>query len=82
MVGPSSSADNIVLINNLDAGDPLHIQTNDNSSTTLIPFKLQVKCSCGASSELVLHQQLMKLIQFLMGLDDCYQPIRSALFNQ
>ncbi|GJX39761.1 hypothetical protein Tco_0253064 [Tanacetum coccineum] len=41
MVGLSSSADNIVLINNLDVGDPLHIQTNDNSSTTLIPFKLQ-----------------------------------------
>ena len=29
-----------VLINNLDAGNPLHVQTNDNSSTTLIPFKL------------------------------------------
>jgi hypothetical protein len=29
-----------VLINNLDAGNPLHVQTNDNSSTTLIHFKL------------------------------------------
>ncbi|GJY74735.1 ribonuclease H-like domain-containing protein [Tanacetum coccineum] len=42
----------------------------------------EVKCSCGASTELVLHQQLMKLMQFLMGLDDCYQPIRSALLTR
>ncbi|GJY13037.1 ribonuclease H-like domain-containing protein [Tanacetum coccineum] len=41
MVGPSSSVENNVLINNLDDGNPLHIQTNDNSSTTLIQFKLQ-----------------------------------------
>ncbi|GJZ37953.1 ribonuclease H-like domain-containing protein [Tanacetum coccineum] len=135
---PSSST---VLINNLDVCNPLHIQTNDNSSTTLIPFKLlgtenykiwditmklalqgrnklsfvdglvysrndnsfwkelestydkrefhaltklpkcvcEVKCSCDVSSELVLHQQLMKLMQFLLGMDDRYQPIRSAL---
>ncbi|GKC35151.1 hypothetical protein Tco_1047535, partial [Tanacetum coccineum] len=38
-------------------------------------------CSCDASKELVLHQQLMKLMQFLMSLDDCYQPIRSALLT-
>nr|GEW91620.1 hypothetical protein [Tanacetum cinerariifolium] len=124
MVGgdPSSST---VLINKLDAGNPLHIPTNGNSSTALIPFKLvdvymglvysdnvasvwkelestydkvegsviynllqkinnvkQFKCSCAASSELVLHQQLMKLMQFLMGLDECYQPIKSALLTR
>ncbi|GKA10844.1 hypothetical protein Tco_0690277 [Tanacetum coccineum] len=28
------------------------------------------KCSCDASKELGLYQQLMKLMQFLMGLDD------------
>ncbi|GKC86158.1 retrovirus-related pol polyprotein from transposon TNT 1-94, partial [Tanacetum coccineum] len=39
-VGASSSSDNTVLINNLDAGNPLHIQTNDNSNIALIPFKL------------------------------------------
>ncbi|GJT50511.1 ribonuclease H-like domain-containing protein [Tanacetum coccineum] len=40
-----------------------------------------VKCSCDASKELLLHQQLMKLIQFLMGLDDYYQSVRSALLT-
>ncbi|GKD48314.1 hypothetical protein Tco_1277290 [Tanacetum coccineum] len=95
-----------VLINNFDVGNPLHIQANDNSNTTLIPFKLLElestfdkvngpvifnllqkinnvnKCSCDASKELYLHQQLMKLMQFLMGLDDCYQPVRSALLTR
>jgi monomeric isocitrate dehydrogenase len=32
----------------------------------------EVKCECDASKELLIHQQLMKLMQFLMGLDDCY----------
>ncbi|GKD57319.1 ribonuclease H-like domain-containing protein [Tanacetum coccineum] len=41
-----------------------------------------VKCSCAASTELALHQQLMKLMQFLMGLDDCYQPVRIALLTR
>ncbi|GJT79267.1 putative ribonuclease H-like domain-containing protein [Tanacetum coccineum] len=42
----------------------------------------EVKCSCDASKELLLHQQLIKLMQFLMGFDDCYQPVRSALFTR
>ncbi|GJV39998.1 ribonuclease H-like domain-containing protein [Tanacetum coccineum] len=165
---PSGSS-SIVLINNLDAGNPLHIQTNDNSSTTLIPFKLSVTenykiwsslmklalqarnkysfvdgtCLKNAYStsdvlsaqwdrcnaivltwimnfvsqdvyiglvysdnavdvwkelestydkvdgfvvfnfkQLSLHQQFMKLMQFLMGLDDCYQPVKSALLTR
>ncbi|GJX89107.1 putative RNA-directed DNA polymerase [Tanacetum coccineum] len=41
-----------------------------------------VKCACAASTELALHQQLMKLMQFLMGLDDCYQPVRTALLTR
>ncbi|GJZ13898.1 ribonuclease H-like domain-containing protein, partial [Tanacetum coccineum] len=42
----------------------------------------EVKCSCDASKELGLHQQLMKLMQFLMGLDDCYQPVRSFILTR
>nr|GEZ26743.1 hypothetical protein [Tanacetum cinerariifolium] len=41
-----------------------------------------VKCSCDASKELGLHQQLMNLMQFLMGLDDCYQPVRSSFLTR
>ncbi|GKD62522.1 ribonuclease H-like domain-containing protein [Tanacetum coccineum] len=41
-----------------------------------------VKCSCATSTELALHQQLVKLMQFLMGLDDYYQPLRTALLTR
>ncbi|GJR74932.1 ribonuclease H-like domain-containing protein [Tanacetum coccineum] len=138
-----------MLINNLDVGNPLHVQNSDSSSFVLIPFKLlsienyriwssamklslqarnksgfvdgsclkesyatnvymgmvysknaasiwkelnetydkvectcEVKCSCDADKELQLNQQLMKLMQFLMGLDGCYQPVRSAILTR
>ncbi|GKD30001.1 ribonuclease H-like domain-containing protein [Tanacetum coccineum] len=172
--GPLPTGDNplVVLINNLDAGNPLHVHNSDNSSSVLVPFKLLgtanyrmwnnamklalqarnkygfvdgtclrdsfadsevlcaqwdrcnamvltwimnvvssdaymglvysenaasvwkdlnetydkcvclVKCSCAASTELALHQQLMKLMQFIMGLDACYQPVKTALLTR
>nr|GEV07428.1 zinc finger, CCHC-type [Tanacetum cinerariifolium] len=172
---PPPTCDNpqVVLINNLDAGNPIHVHNSDNSSSVLVPFKLLdrcnamvltwvmnvvssdvymglvysenidsvwkdlnetydkvdgyvvynllqkirsvkqggstvvhyyhrlnslrrefdaitklpkcvclVKCSCAASTELALHQELMKLMQFLIGLDDCYQPVRTALLTR
>ncbi|GJZ59809.1 hypothetical protein Tco_0615625, partial [Tanacetum coccineum] len=39
-------------------------------------------CTCDAKTELSKHNQLMKLMQLLMGLDDVYQPIRSTLLTQ
>ncbi|GKE43868.1 ribonuclease H-like domain-containing protein [Tanacetum coccineum] len=30
----------VVLISNLDAGNPLHVHNSDNSSSVLVPFKL------------------------------------------
>nr|GEV24249.1 hypothetical protein [Tanacetum cinerariifolium] len=42
----------------------------------------EVKCTCDASKELTMHQQLMKLMQFLRRLDDCYQPVMIALLTR
>ncbi|GKA10910.1 hypothetical protein Tco_0690343, partial [Tanacetum coccineum] len=41
MVGASPSGSAVVdSINNLDAGNPLHVQNSDNSNFVIIPFKL------------------------------------------
>ncbi|GJU04576.1 ribonuclease H-like domain-containing protein [Tanacetum coccineum] len=41
MVGPSPSSSSVVdSINNLDAGNPLHVQNSDNSNYVIISFKL------------------------------------------
>ncbi|GJW29159.1 hypothetical protein Tco_0046034, partial [Tanacetum coccineum] len=40
------------------------------------------KCTCDASKELLVHQQLIKLMQFLISLNDYYQPVRSALLTK
>nr|GEW12771.1 inactive protein kinase SELMODRAFT_444075 [Tanacetum cinerariifolium] len=37
------------------------------------------KCSCAAREDVSKHNQLIKLMQFLMGLNDVFQPIRSSL---
>nr|GFB07176.1 hypothetical protein [Tanacetum cinerariifolium]GFB07960.1 hypothetical protein [Tanacetum cinerariifolium] len=39
---PPPTGDNppVVLINNFDAGNPLHVHNSDNSSYVLVPFKL------------------------------------------
>ncbi|GKD16177.1 hypothetical protein Tco_1205335 [Tanacetum coccineum] len=50
--------------------------------TKLPKCTCEVKCSCDACKELGLHQQLMKLMQFLMGVDDCYQSVRSSLLTR
>nr|GEV12406.1 hypothetical protein [Tanacetum cinerariifolium] len=39
-------------------------------------------CTCDANNELGLHNQLIKLMQFLMSLEDCYQSIRSTLLTR
>nr|GEX20323.1 ribonuclease H-like domain-containing protein [Tanacetum cinerariifolium] len=39
------------------------------------------ECSCENSEKLKEHNQLIKLMQFLMGLDDVYAPIRSIILN-
>ncbi|GKF22185.1 hypothetical protein Tco_0074507, partial [Tanacetum coccineum] len=39
-------------------------------------------CVCEARDGLIDHSKLIKHMQFLMGLDDIYQPIRSSLLTQ
>ncbi|GJW27016.1 ribonuclease H-like domain-containing protein [Tanacetum coccineum] len=40
------------------------------------------KCVCNASESFKKHNQLMKLMQFLMGLDDSYMQIRSSILSK
>ncbi|GKB54908.1 hypothetical protein Tco_0905661 [Tanacetum coccineum] len=40
------------------------------------------KCICNASEGFKKHNQLLKLIQFLMGLDDSYMQIRSSILSR
>ncbi|GKC96662.1 ribonuclease H-like domain-containing protein [Tanacetum coccineum] len=39
-------------------------------------------CVCDANKELDTHNKLMKLMQFLMGLDECYLSVRSSLLTR
>nr|GEY34848.1 putative Gag-polypeptide of LTR copia-type [Tanacetum cinerariifolium] len=39
-------------------------------------------CVCEARAELIDHSKLMKLMKFLMGLNDIYQPIRSSILTR
>ncbi|GJS39297.1 putative RNA-directed DNA polymerase [Tanacetum coccineum] len=40
------------------------------------------KCVCNASEGFKNHNQLLKLMQFLMGLDDSYMQIRSSILSR
>ncbi|GJZ47306.1 hypothetical protein Tco_0601138 [Tanacetum coccineum] len=40
------------------------------------------KCVCNASESFKKHNQLLKLMQFLMGLDDSYMQIRSSILSK
>ncbi|GJX29856.1 hypothetical protein Tco_0237935 [Tanacetum coccineum] len=49
------------------------------------PFDAMIewpKCVCNASEGFKKHNQLMKLTQFLMGLDDSYMQIRSTILSR
>ncbi|GKG30269.1 hypothetical protein Tco_0420167, partial [Tanacetum coccineum] len=40
------------------------------------------KCVCNASEGFKKHNQLLKLMQFLIGLDDSYMQIRSTILSR
>ncbi|GJZ98214.1 hypothetical protein Tco_0670667 [Tanacetum coccineum] len=89
-IGDQSGSGSTKLINNLDAGNPLLLQSNDNSSVsirecdilTILPTCVcdgRTSCTCDAKAGSAKHTQLIRLMQFLMGLNDVYQPIRSTI---
>ncbi|GKC02205.1 ribonuclease H-like domain-containing protein [Tanacetum coccineum] len=40
------------------------------------------RCTCHATDDFKKHNQLMKLMQFLMGLDDIYMKIKSSILSR
>ncbi|GKD63179.1 ribonuclease H-like domain-containing protein, partial [Tanacetum coccineum] len=49
---------------------------------TILPacvYEGRIACTCDAKSRSAKHTQLIRLMQFLMGLNDVYQPIRSTI---
>ncbi|GJZ23403.1 hypothetical protein Tco_0560862 [Tanacetum coccineum] len=62
-----------------------NIKRGNNSNNTRGEFEALAKlptCTRDANKELGLHNQLMKLMQFPMSLDDCYESVRSALLTK
>nr|GEV88699.1 hypothetical protein [Tanacetum cinerariifolium] len=45
------------------------------------PMVQLLVCTCDSASSFKDHYQLLKLVQFVMGLDDIYAPIRSTLLT-
>ncbi|GJT78823.1 ribonuclease H-like domain-containing protein [Tanacetum coccineum] len=78
-----AGASNINLISSLNAGNPLHLQTNDNNSGSLINIKLTgfENYRVWATAMKIALQARNKMV-FADGLDDVYQPIRSTLLTQ
>nr|GEX18451.1 ribonuclease H-like domain-containing protein [Tanacetum cinerariifolium] len=59
--------------NDIDQYDPLFLHSNDTNGVPIICFKLKDK--------LKEHNQLLKLKQFLMGLDEVHAPIRIIILT-
>ncbi|GKC17701.1 ribonuclease H-like domain-containing protein, partial [Tanacetum coccineum] len=82
-MAPNDPSGSTVLINNLDTGNPLHIQTNDNSSTTLIPFEfLGIKNYRIWSSAMKLALQARNKYSFVDELESTYDKVDGpVIFN-
>ncbi|GJR99757.1 hypothetical protein Tco_0316266 [Tanacetum coccineum] len=68
---------NFNLISKLDVSNPFHLHPNDSAALTALP-----RCTCQAADDFKKHNQLMKLIQLLMGFDDKYMQIRSSILSR
>ncbi|GJU34352.1 hypothetical protein Tco_1182706 [Tanacetum coccineum] len=74
----------VTLISKLDLSHPLHLRPNDFVAL-IKQFDALVelpRCTCHAVDGFKKHNQLMKLMQFLMGLNDTYMQIRSYILSR
>lgn len=72
-------------INSLTQNGSIVSEYFNKLSTLWKQFDAMVKlprCTCHAADEFKKHNQLMKLMQFLMGLDDTYMQIRSNILSR
>ncbi|GKA19070.1 hypothetical protein Tco_0698985 [Tanacetum coccineum] len=74
--------DSVTRISKLDISDPLHLHPNDTTALTYDVMIKLPKYVCNASEGFKKHNQLLKLMQFIMGLDDSYMHIRSSILSR
>ncbi|GJU18889.1 ribonuclease H-like domain-containing protein [Tanacetum coccineum] len=88
--------DPVTLISRLDMSDLLHLHPNDSTALIVVSIKLKgtenfqwdwantvlPRCTCHTADEFKKHNQLTKLMHFLMGLDDSYMQIRSSILSR
>ncbi|GKB75872.1 hypothetical protein Tco_0942767 [Tanacetum coccineum] len=74
---------NVTLISRLDVSNPLHLHPNDSVALTVFDALIKLpKCTCHDADDFNKQTQLMKLLQFFMGLDDSYIQIRSSTISR
>ncbi|GJT93171.1 ribonuclease H-like domain-containing protein [Tanacetum coccineum] len=89
--------DNVTLISKLDVSHSLHLHPNDSVALIVVFVKLKgtenyqkqfdaltelPRCTCHVADDFKKHNKLMKLMQFLMGLDDQCMQIRSSILSR
>nr|GEX24456.1 ribonuclease H-like domain-containing protein [Tanacetum cinerariifolium] len=93
--GEIKDPDSVTRISKLDISNPLHLHPNNTTALNVVSIKLKgiensqydamielPKCVCNASESFKKHNQLLKLMKFLMGLDDSYMQIRSSALSR
>nr|GEV79593.1 ribonuclease H-like domain-containing protein [Tanacetum cinerariifolium] len=76
----TDKADNIVVVMDLIVLTKSHmLNALWNQFDALIELP---RCTCHAADDFKKHNQLMKLMQFIMGLDDTYMQIRSSILSR
>nr|GEU28890.1 ribonuclease H-like domain-containing protein [Tanacetum cinerariifolium] len=83
-----SDVDNVTLIYKLDVSNPLHLHPNDfyhmlNALWKQFDALIELpRCTCHAADDFKKHNQLMKIMQFIMCLEDTYMQIRSSILSR